>query len=95
MAEHDEQDDLEALIGSAGWNRLNTWAHLEFEARLQNGIANALAERDNAIGLDKLRQVYAAKEAIATLLEYPRQRLATLERAEDGQVTTGSRRGRL
>ncbi len=95
MAENTEREDLEALIGSAGWRRLSEATTTEYEGLLRRGILQALGEAEDRIGLDKLRQIQAAKIAVEWVLAFPHNRLRTLAGSEEAHQVTGNRRGRL
>ncbi len=95
MADEAEQEDLEALIGSAGWSRVCTLAEQEWVQRERLGLTAALNDREATFALDKLRQIHAAKEAVTWFINLPRERLGILQRLTAHGDALPSRRGTL
>lgn len=82
-----EREDLENLIKSPGWQRVQGWARTEWMeniARHTEVAANATNDTD---ALNKLRQVIAAKKAVELVIDWPDQRLKALAQ----QVTQAER----
>lgn len=74
----DERDDFDNLLKSPGWLRLKMYAEEQWTGRLTQYLAQATGDRDDAIALQRLRQVIAAKEAVERLLAWPSERLRVL-----------------
>lgn len=94
-----EKEDLDQFIHTQGWLRLTQYAAKEWGDRFHALIKTAVSDRDDDMALRKLQQVLVAKEAVETLMKWPSERLAELERAEQSRGLADhvplSRRGPL
>jgi len=100
----DEREDLDALLGSPGWQRFTQmaeklWGSAEGGGERFVAQMTAVAKEDDATAMPKMRQIIAAQREIQALMRWAPERLETLKRTavkpdSDG-VATGSRRGGL
>ena len=94
-----EQEDLDQFVRSQGWLRFKQHADTEWGQRFQDLIKVAVSDRDDNMAMRRLQQVLVAKEAVEKLIQWPTERLAELERAEQIRLTAEhvplSRRGSL
>lgn len=97
MAENREIEDLDHLVNSEGWRRFVEMVDRQWGRNsdtYHDAVSNA-AKGDNAHMSDHLRQILAAQREILKVLDLPKQRLATLKKAEQHPVLAMSRRGGL
>ena len=92
----DLREHLEELVKHPGWLWLCEEARKEWEHPLAH-IMNAVGDRDDAMALNKLRQVLAAKAAVEAMLAKPEARIRVLREAEEARAghPDYSRRGTL
>src|SRR3954463_2851104 len=87
---------LDHLVGSPGW--LLYWEHVKGEwgangHQYQAQLDAALNLVDNDAADSQARQIRSAQKVIASLMEWPKEELARLRRAEQGNVQDQTRRG--
>ena len=87
MSTPSEYEDLDSLIGNAGWLRLKQWVENDFAAKMQHAMEQAANSTDDIDALNKLRQVLAAKKAVMLVLDWPQQRLNGLRAQKMAQET--------
>ena len=97
MTDPRESEDLDALLRSAGWLRFAEHARIEWGEKIQSLLKRAASDTDDVQALHKLRQVMVAKDAIDTLIAWPKDRLNTLKaKAQNAELASSvplSRRG--
>ena len=100
----DEQEDLDQLINSAGWQRFQKmveqlWGTAEGGgARFVTAMTNVAKSTDDAIAMAQMRQIIAAQREIQDVMRWPVVRLEHLKRAAppaDSDAMPLSRRGGL
>jgi hypothetical protein len=93
----DEHRDLENLTKHPGWLLLTDYGKKDVESRVLNATRAAANQEDDVKALNLLRQCIAARDAVEALLQWPENRLRTLQHAAAQTVTTPqlSRRGTL
>jgi len=72
------RDDLESLIKSPGWHWLEQQVKAYWANQLDNHVASAANETDDAIALAKLRQVVASHKAVRQVMTWPQEELKRL-----------------
>jgi len=97
MTNDQEREDLDALVKSPGWHRIKAWATSDMSAHMLAATEQAANVTDDAVALNKLRQVIAAKKAVEMTLNWPEDRLKALTAvaARDERDQSFSRRGGL
>lgn len=94
-----EKEDLDQLVHSQGWLRVKAFASKEWSEQHEAHVRRAANEVNDAMAIQKLRQVIAAKEAIERLVQWPHERMRQLDAAEKSNETEQaqplSRRGSL
>lgn len=90
-----EAEDLTNLVKHPGWLRVQQAAKADWDAQLGSHVTAAANERDDAMALNKLRQILAAKTAVERLLLWPEDRLRKLLQPQHANEPTLSRRGGL
>jgi len=78
----DEREDLDTLLTHPGWLRVVQYAQQRWTEEISTHLSAAVSDRDDAIALQKMRQVIAAKSAVEQLVAYPKERLRTLTEAQ-------------
>jgi hypothetical protein len=76
-----EYEDLDALLKAPGWLRFAQHAKAMFGDEITRLLRAAVNDRDALIAASKMQQVIAAKDAVETLVQWPKERLAELDRA--------------
>lgn len=99
MSDDREYEDLEALLKAPGWLRYKHALEKQWRDEYDAYVNKAAADADDAMAMSKLRQIIAARKAILAALEYPAERLRSIEaaaktRALDTTIPL-SRRGSL
>lgn len=74
----DELEDLTNLTKHPGWLRLTNHVREEWAVKLSRHVEVCANEVNDAIALQKLRQVIAAKKAVDGFMAWPEERLKTL-----------------
>ena len=89
------KDDLTNLVKSPGWLQVCRYARDTWDEQLAQHINSAAGDRDDAIALQKIRQVIAAKKAVADLLAWPEAQIQRLDHVteREHQPVLQSRRG--
>jgi hypothetical protein len=97
MSDRNEAEDLDDLLRHPGWHRLRDHFRGYWTEQIEQQLAQAVNDTDDALAAGKMRQVIAAKRAVAALLEWPDDRLRQLATAAKARepLVTDSRRGRL
>ena len=97
MTNDQEREDLDALVKSPGWHRIKQWAASDMAAHMAQATEQAANVADDALALNKLRQVIASKRAVEMALNWPEDRLRQLTSmaAQQEREQTYSRRGGL
>jgi len=95
MSEPREQEDLEAMIASAGWTLFIAqmkaeWSGAAYDQKLQE----ALNVTEDALAAGRARQVQVTRRELNKLLLWPQERIADLARRV-APAPTLSRRGGL
>lgn len=92
-----EREDLDNLLKSPGWQRLEQWAQHEWRTQVAHHTEVAANEADDVAALNKLRQVIAAKKAVELVLNWPQKRLQDVvsQAAHAERVPVLNRRGGL
>ena len=73
-----EREDLDNLVKSPGWQRVQQWAKNEWRDRITQATEQAANATNDVEALNKLRQVIAAKKAIELAMAWPDERLLKL-----------------
>ena len=95
MIDASDREDLDALLGSAGWTRLVQLARDECRNRKDVGTRQAADESNDIAALHKLRQVLAFEMGVEFVLNLPAQWMARSDRAEKVAQISPGRRGPL
>jgi hypothetical protein len=95
----DEKEDLSALLRSTGWLRFARHIEKEWTDKFGAHVAAAVGDSDDAVALQKLRQITVAKREIERAMRWPKDRIAELDRSAANQELEHSqplsRRGHL
>lgn len=91
-----ELDDWQQLVKHPAFLRLREHATKQWTEQITSYIGMAVADRDDTMALNKMRQLIAAKAAVEQLMTYPDERIATLSAKREQQLkSNASRRGGL
>lgn len=100
----DEQEDLDQLLNSAGWQRFRQmveqqWGSAEGGGDRFIGQMTAVAmSTDDALAMGQMRQIIAAQREIQGVMRWPKTRLEQIKRTAapaDSDAAPLSRRGGL
>ncbi len=80
-----EQEDLDQLLSSAGWQRFQKMVEQQWGSSEGNGERfinqmTAVAKSDDASALPQMRQIIAAQREIQGVMRWPSLRLAQITR---------------
>jgi hypothetical protein len=92
VTDTNEKADLEQLLSSPGWLRYEHALGEFWRTQWSAHVEAAANDREDAMALQKLRQVIAAQKAVTQALSWPKERLAQLSRAKE-TVTSFTRGG--
>lgn len=94
---NDLHAELSALVKSPGWLWVMHEARKELDETLTQQMTLAANDRDDAMALQKIRQVVAARKAIERLLASPSEKIRRLEEsvAREHEPVGLGRRGPL
>jgi hypothetical protein len=93
----DLRDELEALVASPGWAWLVRTERAHWEDQAERYLKAAAGETDDRMALNKLRQVIAARDAVARVFQRPDEKIRDLRSAAEHASAAPplSRRGLL
>jgi hypothetical protein len=93
----DLRTDLESLLAHPGWMWVVQSERSHWQGQMERYLKQASGERDEAMALNKLRQVLAAKDAVERVLNRPEEelRMLTAQHLKNSQPPNLSRRGPL
>lgn len=97
MSDQNEREHLDDLLRHPGWALLERHFRGYWHEQLEQQLAAAVNDVNDSLAAGKMRQVIAAKRAVASLLEWPAERLRQVEAAAKARapLIEESRRGTL
>jgi hypothetical protein len=81
-----EREDLDNLLKSPGWQRLEAWARHEWQEQMIRHTEVAADATNDIEALNKLRQVIAAKKAVEVVLSWPSHQLKRITTQAAGET---------
>lgn len=85
----DERAEWDELLQSDGWRRLVREEERYWREQIGAHIEACAAESDDAMALNKMRQVIAAKRAVERVLSLPKERLRALGAVREPSLSRG------
>lgn len=92
-----DAEDLDDLLRHPGWALVVAHAKTFWAEQFEQQMAQAVNDTNDALAAGKMRQVIAAKRAVAAILDWPDERIRQLAVSASNRTPsdTESRRGRL
>lgn len=88
-----EREDLENLVKSPGWQRVQQWAVTEWREQIAQATDTAANAVNDTEALNKLRQVIAARKAVELVTGWPDDRLKALKQHDTTRSQSLTRGG--